>query len=140
MPGYGRGRQVVSEYWPCLSLYPCWRLWPPCTGCQRINGARFDDYIAQQGRPGDVVLLLPSYATIAFDYYNHSDIDRVGVQSNSVPQQLQTITQKVRRVWLVSHTADAGAATQQAQGWLQKHSRLLGERSFFHIDVRLYGP
>jgi 4-amino-4-deoxy-L-arabinose transferase-like glycosyltransferase len=81
--------------------------------------------ISEQGRPGDLVLITPSWSTMAFDYYYLGDVSYQGANIQQARND-EAALDNARRVWLVvnRHPAMAGQ-TMEIERWFMENGRVL---------------
>jgi hypothetical protein len=63
---------------------------------------------------------------------------RRGIRPAGAVEALQALHDQHARTWLITHTADIADPGRQVQSWLDSHARLIDERSFYRLEVRLY--
>lgn len=94
-------------------------------------------YIIKKSQKEDVVLLLPSYMAVPFDYYSQGRVARHGIYPSSL-FHLESLLDDYKRIWLVSHEVDIGDPEKRIEGWLEQHTKRIEEKSFYRIRVNLY--
>ena len=111
-------------------------------------------YIQEHARPGDVVYGNPAASKAALDLYWQSPLPFLGyppgydivqggwdepiITEQIAGQELRAAFQNHPRLWLVEFSPEFRDPNQEIPAWLQQHARLLDERSFGRLHVRLY--
>lgn len=95
-------------------------------------------FIIKQRQTKDVVLLLPNYMTVPFDYYSQGRIARQGISPSFALSYLESLVNDHGRIWLVSHQVDIADSEKKIESWLEQHANRVEEKSFYRIQVHLY--
>lgn len=96
-------------------------------------------YVHEQAAPGDLVLLLPSYMHIPFDWYDQEHMTTLGFAPSQV-DDLPQLTTAHPRIWLIEHTRDVADPSRVVASWLDEQGELVRDQSFHNIHVQLYQP
>jgi hypothetical protein len=154
--GYSLKRQVVF-LWPFVLMVFAW-LWPWGGKAQRLLVAMLGfsliaslinvlvipkeqwqetvDYIGERYKPGDLVVIEPSYMTIPFDYYDHGHTPRLGVNFGDNKSVDEVLCQHPR-IWLVLHRVDRDPQARLDE-WLSKRAQKQDTAIFYGVQVALF--
>ncbi|MDQ2806270.1 MAG: hypothetical protein M3Z04_05020 [Chloroflexota bacterium] len=93
------------------------------------------DSLAQSG---DLVVIEPAYNTLAFTYYDHSNLPLQGVNSQELtPIFMQRIEQS-RRVWLILSSEDRIDLHRQVRSWFAARYHPALDWEYYQITVQRY--
>ncbi|MEZ4642548.1 MAG: glycosyltransferase family 39 protein [Chloroflexota bacterium] len=97
-------------------------------------------YIEANGQPGDVVVLTPGWARMAFDrYYANGRFPYQGANKNAYTDDAPAPFAAGQRVWLVwINTETTDAQTTPITHWFASHADNLTRRDFRHLTVIEY--
>lgn len=98
-------------------------------------------YVRSESRPGDLVLIAPSYDALPFMFYDRGPLIPVlGV--DTAEAALNSPNEGTGRTWLVYNEVPAQVLTvgPEAEAALARTNRVVQERSAYRVRIVLFGP
>lgn len=96
-------------------------------------------WVEQRAGSGDVIAINAAYMQAPFNYYYRGDVPRKGVTPESLTDELPGLTSSYERSWLVLSGDRYTDPQGSVQRWFDENCRLIEERTFVGVRVRLYG-
>lgn len=107
---------------------------------QKENWRDAAHLVEVNGRPGDTILIHPSYGHLPFGYYYSGNLIYEQVSLGQLDQDLTRLTEQYDRIWFVLSTNHSKYhdPDNRVQKWLDTRSILLQSFRLTRINVRLY--
>jgi len=140
--GFGKANAILSSHrrlWLTLLIIPTLVALGVNYFVNQKEDWRDAAYIVEvNARPGDAILIQPSYCQLPFGYYYSGNL--AYEQADRLDQDLARVVGPYNRIWFVVSLNHAPYYDPDSlvQKWLDAHSTLLLSLHLTRIDVRLY--